>query len=142
MIRAEAIGVLGRDAEMRATSGGTQVLNFSVAAKGSRRDADTVWLSCALFGARADKLQPFLTKGKKVFVRGEFKVRSWSKGEKSGVDVDVTVDEVELLGDRQTSEERAPEPAPQRRPARQAPPPRSPQPDFGDYSGGDDDIPF
>lgn len=131
MIRAEAIGVLGRDAEMRATAGGTQVLNFSVAAKGSRRDADTVWLSCALFGARAEKLQQYLTKGKKVFVRGEFRARQWAKGEKSGVDIDVTVDEVELLGDRAEREERAPEPAPQRRPGR-APSPQS----------HDDEIPF
>ncbi len=136
MIRAEAIGVVGRDAEMRSTAGGTQVLNFSVAANGSRKDADTVWLSCALFGARADKLKPYLVKGKKVFVRGEFKIRQWSKGDKSGVDVDVTVDEIELLGDRQSAQA---EPEPARRPATRR---AAPQSDFSDFAGGDDDIPF
>jgi single-strand DNA-binding protein len=131
MIRTEAIGNVGRDPELRTTAGGTQVLNFSVGAKGSRKDSETVWLSVAVFGARAEKLQPYIKKGGRIFIRGEFKIRQWSKGDKSGVDIDVTADEVELLGDRQEQQE-----APVRRPQRAATLPA----DTTDYSG--DDIPF
>ncbi len=97
MRRVEIIGNLGRDAELKVTNSGTNVLNFSVGASGSRKEDETVWHSCALFGKRAEVLAQYMKKGQKVFVRGEYKLRPWSKGEKSGTDVDVTADEVELL---------------------------------------------
>jgi single-strand DNA-binding protein len=98
--RIEIIGNVGRDGELKQTSGGTTVLNFSVAAKGSRKDDEAQWHTVALFGKRAEALSPYLKKGQRVFIRGEYKIRQWSKGDKSGVDVDVTADEVELLGER------------------------------------------
>lgn len=102
MRRVEIIGNLGRDAELKVTNSGTSVLNFSVGASGSRKEDETVWHSCALFGKRAESLSQYLKKGQKVFVRGEFKLRQWSKGDRHGVDVDVTADEVELLGGKPT----------------------------------------
>lgn len=102
MRRAEIIGNLGRDAELKRTDR-TEILNFSVGAKTGRKDDETIWFSCALFGKRAESLAPLLKKGKKVFVRGEFKLRQWSKGDRSGVDVDVTVDEIELLSPKEGS---------------------------------------
>lgn len=99
MIRIEGIGNLGRDAELKVLPSGTAVVNWSMGVKGSRKDAETVWLKCALFGARAEKLAQYLMKGQKVFVRGEGKLRSWTaQGGKSGTDLEVTVDELELLG--------------------------------------------
>jgi single-strand DNA-binding protein len=100
MRRIEIIGNLGRDGELKQIAGGTSVINFSVAAKGSKRDDESQWHSCALFGKRAETLAEYLKKGQRVFVRGEYKLRHWSKGDKSGVDVDVNVDEVELLGSK------------------------------------------
>lgn len=105
MRRIEIIGNLGRDSELKSTSGGTSVLNFSVAAKSARKDDESVWHSCALFGKRAESLAEYLKKGQKVFVRGEYKIREWSKGDKSGVDVDVTVDEIELLGGKPANDQ-------------------------------------
>lgn len=103
MIRIEGIGNVGRDAELKMLPSGTAVLNWSMGVKGSRKDAETVWLKCALFGARAEKLGQYLTKGSRVFVRGEAKLRSWTaQGGKSGTDLEVTVDELELLGGKPT----------------------------------------
>lgn len=101
MRRVELIGNLGRDAELKSTTSGTSVLNFTVAAKSARKDDESQWHSCALFGKRAESLAEYLKKGQRVFVRGEYKLRSWSKGDKSGTDVDVTVDEIELLGSKE-----------------------------------------
>ncbi len=102
MIRVEAIGNLGKDSELKVIGAkDTSVLNFSVAAKGSKKDSESIWLRCALFGARADKLAEYLKKGQRVFIRGELTVRKWeASGGKSGTDMDVTVDELELLGDK------------------------------------------
>lgn len=47
------------------------VLNFSVAVNERRRGEDvTTWVDCALWGKRADALQPYITKGSKVTVSG------------------------------------------------------------------------
>lgn len=100
MIRLEAIGNLGDDAKLK-VAGTTDVANFRLAAKGSRRDAESQWISCALFGARAAKLSEFLKKGKRVFVRGEAKLRRWEANGKSGTDLELTVDEIELLSPKE-----------------------------------------
>lgn len=98
MRRIEIIGNLGSDAEKKITQGGTEVLNFSVAAKGSRKDSEAEWYRCAIFGKRAESLAGYLEKGKQVYVRGELTARPWSKDGRSGMSLDVTVDELELLG--------------------------------------------
>ena len=110
MRRVEIIGRIGKDAVLKSTTSGDSVANFSVAADGSRKDNETIWHSVAIFGKRAEKLTQYLTKGSRVFVRGEYKIRKWESNGKSGVDVDVTADEVELLGDgRKSDDERAPD---------------------------------
>lgn len=105
MRRIEIIGNLGSDAELKVIGAGTSVLNFSVAAKSSRKDDDSIWHKCALFGKRAESLAEYLKKGQRVFVRGEYKIRKWESGERSGIDVEVTADEIELLGDKKEKQE-------------------------------------
>lgn len=97
MRRIEIIGNLGRDAEYK-MAGSTTVLNFSVGTRGAKRESDTVWVRCAVFGKRADVLREFLTKGKQVFCRGPVEVKAWSANGKSGIDVEMVCDEIELLG--------------------------------------------
>lgn len=97
MRRIEIIGNLGKDAEYK-QAGSTTVLNFSVATKGAKREAETLWVRCAVFGKRADTLREFLVKGKQVFCRGPVEIKQWSSSGKSGVDVEMVCDEVELLG--------------------------------------------
>lgn len=98
MRRVEIIGNLGKDAELKVVGQGTDVLNFSVAAKGGKKDDEAEWFRCALFGKRATAIAEYMKKGQKVFVRGEVKLRRWESNGKSGTDLDVNVDEVELLG--------------------------------------------
>lgn len=100
MRRIEIIGNLGKDAELRATNSGTSVLNFSVAAKSSRKDDESIWHRVALFGKRAESIRDYMKKGQRVFIRGEYTIKTWEKDGKNGVDIDVTADEVELIGDK------------------------------------------
>ena len=84
-------GSLGRDPELKATSGGTKVANFSVAVEDGYGDkVKTSWINIVAFdpkekeGERAPdryKLasfaERFLKKGKVIRVIGKLDVRSW-----------------------------------------------------------------
>ncbi len=101
MRRIEIIGNIGKDGELKVVGAkNTDVINFSVAAQGSKKEEDAQWFRCALFGARAPKLAEYLKKGTKVFVRGELTMRKWESNGKSGTELEVTVDELELLGSK------------------------------------------
>lgn len=98
-------GNLGADAELRKTRSGQGVLSFNVAVNERRKNAQTQewedytnWVSVTMFGTRAEKLQVYLTKGKKVAVEGKLRWSSWEnqQGEKRSK-IEVIADEVEFL---------------------------------------------
>lgn len=75
--RVTIMGNLTRDAELRKKGDAASVLTFGLAINEKKKDSETgeyvdapVFVDCALFGARAEALAPYLTKGKKVSVDG------------------------------------------------------------------------
>lgn len=137
MIHATVIGNLGRDAEVRMTTGGKAVCNFTIAARGRDKNAEATWVRCALWGARGEKVSSYLKKGGRVAVSGTLTTSEYEG--KSRLELDVS--ELELLGDGKRSDEQ--EAPPQRRGTQQRQAPRATQDDFGDYSrSGSDEIPF
>lgn len=78
-------GNLGADADLRASGQGTPVSNFRLAteeryvdsATGERRKK-VEWHSCVLWGSRAEKIAPLLTKGREVTVEGSLSTVSWT----------------------------------------------------------------
>lgn len=87
MLYGTVVGNLGRDAELRVTSGGKSVLNFSVAAKNGRDKENAIWVRCALWGTRGEKLQEHLKKGTKVTCMGVISTREYEG--KTQVECDV-----------------------------------------------------
>lgn len=78
------VGNLGRDAEVRYTSGGTAVANFSIATSEVWRDKttnekkeQTDWHRIVLWGKVAESLQQYLVKGKTVAITGSIHNREW-----------------------------------------------------------------
>lgn len=72
-------GYLGRDPEMRYTSSGKAVTNFSVASSrtwteqdGTRRD-ETVWFRVSVWGRQAETVNQYLSKGRAVLVEGRIR---------------------------------------------------------------------
>lgn len=100
MIAATVVGNLGRDAELRDTSGGTAVLNFSVASNTKRNGEDSVtWVRCAIFGKRAESLAEYLSKGTRVACMGTLELREFEKrGGGSGQSLEMNCTDIELLG--------------------------------------------
>lgn len=106
-------GGLGRDCEQRFTPKGDAVTSFSVAVNSGYGDkAVTSWINCNLWGKQAESLAPYLLKGTKVAVSGEFTLRPYTT--KEGVEktsADVRVNSLTLLGskDGATHKDNAPQ---------------------------------
>ena len=92
----KTITIAGRctkDAEVRRTQAGNEVAGFSVAVDdGYGADKGTLYFDCSLWGVRAEKLAPRLTKGKQVTVSGDFGTREYEGKTKFTIRVsDVTL---------------------------------------------------
>lgn len=94
-------GRLGKDAELRKTTGGTEVCSWSMAYDtGYGDNKKSHWVKCSLFGKRAAKLAEMLTKGTLVEVVGEPVVSAWSdkQTKEARGQIELTVMEVKLHG--------------------------------------------
>ena len=100
-------GNLTRDAELRTTQSGMSILDFGVAVNDRRKNQQTgEWedypnfVDCTVFGTRAEKLQPFLTKGSKVALEGKLRYSSWESGGQRRSKLGVIVDDLEFMSSR------------------------------------------
>ena len=106
--RVNISGNLTRDPEIRATQAGTSILTFGVAVNDRRRNPQTGewedypnYIDCVVFGARAEPLSRFLTKGSKVAIEGKLRWSQWERDGQKRSKIEVIVDEVEFLSPRQ-----------------------------------------
>ena len=98
-------GNITRDPELKAATGGTQILRFGVAVNDRRRNPQTnEWedypnfVDCVMFGSRAEALSRYLAKGTKVAVEGKLRYSSWEGQDGSRRSkVEVVVDELEFM---------------------------------------------
>jgi single-strand DNA-binding protein len=98
------IGNLGRDPEMRYTPNGQAVTSFSVAtnykyttADGEQRE-ETEWFNISVFGRQAETCNQYLSKGRKVFVEGRLKSRTFEgRDGQTRVSIDVTATDVRFI---------------------------------------------
>ena len=107
------IGRLGRDPEMRYSTSGNPMTNFSVAssrryttAAGEQRE-QTEWFNCTAFGRLADVCNQYLARGQQVYVEGRISTRQYSRQDGTpGFSLDVAVNDVQFLSrrDEQQSE--------------------------------------
>jgi single-strand DNA-binding protein len=99
------IGHLGKDAEVKHTSGGKQLMNFTVATTNRWKDQEgkrqerTEWHRCTAWGDRWQGVLPYLHKGQRVCVEGEVRYREGETkdGAKSHY-TDIHVEAIELVG--------------------------------------------
>lgn len=100
-------GNLTRDPELRQTGGGTQVLSLGVAVNDRRRNPQTgEWedypnfIDCTMFGARAEALSRYLSKGTKVAIEGKLRWSQWERDGQKRSKIEVIVDELEFMTSR------------------------------------------
>lgn len=109
--RVNISGNLTRDPELRATTGGTQVLSFGMAVNDRRKNQQTgEWedypnfVDCTMFGSRAEKISRYLTKGCKVAVEGKLRYSQWERGGQKRSKLEVIVEEIEFMSRQQAAE--------------------------------------
>ena len=139
-------GNLTRNPELRATASGMPVLGFGVAVNDRRRNAQTgEWedypnfIDCTMFGARAESISRFLTKGTKVSIEGKLRWSQWERDGQKRSKIEVIVDEIEFMSARNSGAAEVPTYKPA--PSYQQPvvPMATPIVDASVY---DEDIPF
>jgi single-strand DNA-binding protein len=97
------VGNLGGDAELRYTKDGKPVLSWSLATDyGWGDNQRTIWYRCSLWGDRAEKLKPYLLKGKALLVEGILtEPQPWQgKDGEWRASLDVTASTVKFVGGR------------------------------------------
>ena len=103
--KAILIGNLGKDAELRYTSGGTPVASCRIATteryndrEGNKKE-DTQWHDIVIWGKTAEAIHTYLVKGKQIYVEGRLQTRKWTDKEgKDRYNTEVRADRVVLLG--------------------------------------------
>src|SRR3982750_4590930 len=103
------IGNLGNDPEVRSTTGGNRVANFSLATSRSWNDASgtkqekTEWHRCVVWNSKssqlADIVERYVKKGDKLFVEGRIEYRQWQdKDGQTKYSTEINVRELIMLG--------------------------------------------
>jgi single-strand DNA-binding protein len=140
--KAILVGHLGKDPEIRATTGGKTVANVTIAtsevwkdkATGERKET-TEWHNTIFYGSLADIVGQYLKKGSLVYVEGRIQTRKWV--DKNGQDrytTEIIANEMKMLGGKGDKGGDRPKPAasPQQ--------PTNPQQPAADFD--DSQIPF
>jgi single-strand DNA-binding protein len=99
------VGRLGRDPEVRFTSGGQAVANFSLATDSSYKDKNgerqkkTEWHKIVVWGKQAEIAQQYLKKGSLIFIDGRLQSREWQdkEGQKKYT-TEIVVNDFRMLG--------------------------------------------
>ena len=96
-------GNLTRDPELRHTNGGTAILSLGVAVNDRMKDRDGSWVDrpnfvdVTVFGARAEALSRYLSKGTKVALSGKLRYSSWERDGQKRSKLEVIAEEIEFL---------------------------------------------
>lgn len=102
-----ATGNLTREPELRRTANGMAVLNIGIAVNDRRKNPQSgEWedypnfLTCVMFGTRAESVSGYLHKGSKVAVEGKLRFSQWEKDGQKRSKIEVMIDDLELLTPR------------------------------------------
>lgn len=130
------VGNLGRDPEIRYTTGGQPVANFTMATterwndpSGERKEK-TEWHRIVVWGKQAEIAAEYLRKGRQVYVEGSLQTREWTDREgNKRYTTEVRAQRLQLLGRPDDRPAAAPQPAAE---------------EVAEPAGGfsEDDIPF
>jgi len=98
------IGRIGADPEVKQLPSGDSVTNFKLAVGWKGKEKEGVeWISCVCFGKLAEICGQYLLKGKQVFVSGKLKNRMWEKDGQKHYATDIVLDNMQMLGSKESS---------------------------------------
>lgn len=141
--RCIVMGNLGADPELRMTQGGQGVLSLRLACTESYLDKDkkkaerTEWVTCVVWGKRAEGLAKILHKGDRVLIEGGLRTSSYEDRDgNKRYKTEVVAREVLLQGSKNGGKRE-----PDRDRDRESPPDQDPH-NMAGWEADDDSIPF
>jgi len=108
--KATIIGNLGKAPELRRTTGGNPVTDFSVATterytdKQGQRQEQTEWHNIVVWGKLAEIAAQYLKKGSSVYVEGKIQTRSWENNGQKHYKTEIVASNFQML-DRMSSDQ-------------------------------------
>lgn len=156
--KAIIVGRLGKDPEVRYTSSGQAVANFSVATDESyKKDGETQkkteWHNIVMWGKLAEVAEQYLKKGQLVYLEGKLQTRQWENKQDGTTryTTEIVVFTLKMLGGN-GGEKTASSPAKQNNAARPAAatkggykkpaPAKTAEPESDPFEASDEDIAF
>ena len=107
------VGYLGRDPQLRYTTQGTAVCNFSVATTEKRKNATgeteehTIWFRVAAWGRQAELAAEYLAKGRQVYVEGRLRLEQYTDRDGNPrTSAEVNASDIQFLGQRADTQDR------------------------------------
>lgn len=140
--KAQIIGRLGRDPELRYAASGMAICNLNIATDESYTDKDgnkverTEWHKIVCYQRQAENCSSYLTKGSLVYVEGSLATRKWQ--DQQGQDryaTEIKTQRVQFLDRKKDNPGQQPKPATQRDE-------QTSGPAFPSEASGMDDVPF
>lgn len=105
------IGRLGRDPEMRFTTGGKAVVSFSLAVNRDGKKDESDWIDFVAWEKTAEVIANHCHKGDLLGVTGSLQQRSWEKDGQKRTAHEVKVNRIDFCGGKKNAGS-APAPAP------------------------------
>jgi single-strand DNA-binding protein len=93
------VGRLGQDPELRHANSGTPIATFSLAVNHRKRgnEEPVSWFDVTAFGAQAETIAEYLTKGRQVAVQGYLEQQRWEKDGQKRSKVVVIANRIQFL---------------------------------------------
>ena len=113
------MGRLTRDPELRTTTTGKSVVNFSLAVDKGGQDAGADFFEIVAWEKRAELVQQYLSKGRRCLVQGRLSQRQWEQDGQKRSRIEVMANDVTFLDGPNSGSDGAGAPASQ--PASPAP---------------------
>ena len=100
--RAELIGRLGKDPELKYTQNQVAVCNLSVATTNYVKDGEntTEWHRVTCWNKTAENVANYTRKGSEVFIDGRLQTRSWDDNGVTKYTTEIVANNVQFLGSR------------------------------------------
>ena len=99
------VGRLGKDPEVRFTSGGKAVASFSIATDESYKNSQgekikkTEWHNIVAWGPAVEAfIQPYIHKGDLVYIEGKLQTRSWEDKKNGGTRYTTEINVTDIKG--------------------------------------------
>lgn len=114
------VGHLGKDPEVKHLESGAVVANFSIATSEKWTDKtsgevkeNTEWHNIVIWRGLAEVVEKYLKKGSQVYLEGKLVTRSWEKDGVTRYTTEVVVNNMVMLGERNSTSNQAPAPSQQ-----------------------------